>query len=79
MKTGHRVEGRPLGQDDLPLFGPELQIENKPRITAHPVAWVLIIGIGAMLFLAVPFGAPFLVFALLGGAVLGALLWWKHR
>ncbi|MCL4522487.1 MAG: hypothetical protein M1453_03090 [Acidobacteria bacterium] len=61
------------------IFGPDMHIEWKPTITSHPVGIVLIIGLGLVLLGRVPLFLPFLLGAVALGAVIGAVLWWKHR
>ena len=61
------------------LFGPDMQIEIKPTITAHPVGLVIAVGLGILLWVALPGVRMFLVGAVALGGLIGAVLWWKHR
>ena len=61
------------------LFGPDAQMELRPWITGHPVALVIIAGLGIFLWMQLPPFRPFLIGVIVVGAAIGAVLWWKHR
>jgi hypothetical protein len=71
--TDIEADGRPL------MFGPDMHIEWKPVISSHPVGIVLIVGLGLVLLGRVPLFLPFLLGAVALGALVGLVLWWKHR
>jgi len=47
--------------------------------TSHPVGLVVAVGIVLMVLVGIPEARPFFVIALLFGAILGCVLWLKHR
>ena len=67
------------GRKPMPLFGPDAQIEIRPWITGHPVGLVIAVGLGILLWVALPGVRMFLVGAVALGGLIGAVLWWKHR
>ena len=49
------------------------------RVTGSPVALIIAAGLALILYLGVPELRPVLLAIPVGGVVVGALLWWKHR
>ena len=47
--------------------------------TSHPVGLVVAAGLVVMVLVGIPEARPFFVIALLFGAILGSVLWLKHR
>ncbi len=71
--TDIEADGRPR------IFGPDMQIQVPSTITGHPVGLVMTIGLGLIIILALPESRLFILSALILGALVGLLLWQKHR
>jgi hypothetical protein len=71
--------GSTRGRERPQMFGPDGQIEFLPWITGHPVGLVIAVGLGILLWVALPGARMFLVGAVAVGGLIGAMLWWKHR
>jgi hypothetical protein len=71
--TDIEADGRPQS------FGPDMQMENNPTITAHPIGLVMAIGLGLVTIIALPESRLFILSALALGGLIGLVLRWKHR
>ncbi|MCI0540787.1 MAG: hypothetical protein L0Z50_36775 [Verrucomicrobiales bacterium] len=61
------------------VFGPDYQVLSPLSITGSRVGAVVIVGLGILLWVALPQTRPFFLGVLCVGAVVGLILWVRHR
>lgn len=67
------------GRRPMPLFGPQMVIQQRPVVTGHPVGLLIAVVFMLILLFATPISAVFVLALILTTLVIGLAQWLRHR
>ena len=67
------------GRRPMPLFGPQMVIQQRPVVTGHPVGLLIAIVFMLILLFATPVSAIFVLALFAAGFAIGLVQWLRHR
>ncbi|HEX9760118.1 MAG TPA: hypothetical protein VGA40_04325 [Candidatus Acidoferrales bacterium] len=67
------------GRRPMPIFGPQMVIQQRPVVTGHPVGLLIAVVFMLILLFATPVSAAFVLALVLCGLLIWLVQWLRHR